>query len=115
MRIEVDAAGVAGVEAGPDSASGRNWFSGLGAAQIAKRRPQAPVERRRAKRPVQHVEAQAGQMQNSCLVAVDRGRAAAGGGAGKGLEALQRERGNKAVIRVGKRDVALHLRTDRLP
>ena len=53
-------------------------------------------------------------MQNSRLVVVDRGRAAAGG-AGKGLEALQREGGNKAVMRVGERDVALHLRTDRLP
>jgi hypothetical protein len=67
----------------------RAWKLGLGAAQVAERRSQPPVERRGAQRPVEHVEAQAGQVEDPRLVAV--------GGAGEGLEAIQRAEGTKPL------------------
>ena len=45
-------------------------------------------------------------MENSRLVAV--------GGAGKGLEAVERDGGNESVVLVGERDVAGHLGADGL-
>ena len=45
-------------------------------------------------------------MENPCLVAV--------GGAGEGLEAVERDRGNEAIAGVGERDVAGHLGADGL-
>ena len=87
MRIEVDAAHVAGVE------------FGLRAVEVAERRRQSPVQRRGAEWPVEDVVAEAGQVNNSRLVAV--------GGAGKGLEAFQRNGGDEPIVGVGDGDVNL--------
>ena len=118
VRIEIDAAGVARMEAGPDGgASGRGWLSGIGAGQIAERRSHPPIKRRGVQRPVQHIEAQARQVKNPRLIGVDRGRIGHRGsrGAGEGLEPVQRDGGNKSAMSIGERHVTLYLGTDRLP
>ena len=81
MRVNVDAAHVAGVEIG------------LGAGQVTEGRSPPPVEGRIAERAVENVVAQAGQVEDSGFVAV--------GGAGKGLKAVHRDGGNEAIVLVG--------------
>ena len=78
VRVNVDTADVARVEAG------------LRAAQMADRRAQSPVEQRVSQRPIERIEAQAGQMEDSGLVARS--------GAGKGLQAFQVCGRNESVV-----------------
>ena len=94
MRIEVDAAHVAGVELG------------FGAGEVVERRSQSPVQGRSEERAVEDVIAQVGQVKDSGLVAV--------GGAGKGLEAIHGDGGDEAMVGVGEREVAGHFRADGL-
>ena len=94
MRIEVEAAHVAGVE------------TGLRTAQIGDRGPKPPVER--ANPPT------AGRARRSAHWAGGESSPRRLGGAGKGLEAVQRKRRDEPIARVRQAHVAGHLGADGL-
>lgn len=94
VRIDVDTAHVARVEAG------------FGASEVTDGRAQPPIKRRREQRLVDDIVAQGGQVQDSGFVAIGR--------TGKGLKASHVERRDPAVARVGERDVADDFRADGL-